>query len=496
MASATSCRTAWRSSRRSPAMTRAHLLRAAGAAVRRGRRAALVAAAFRSGRAHADLRRPRRGSPTPSRTMSTRPAMPPCSTRWCRSWKASVCRPASMTASSRPTVSDEVGTLFEHCARALDASLAVGDHGLPLIGTGDWNDGMNRVGELGQGESVWLGWLLYATLTDFAPLADARGEAVRAWTWRAHAGALQEAARSRGLGRRLVPPRLVRRRHAAGSATNTECRIDSIAQSWAVISGAADPGAGGARHGGGRTRADPAAGATGAAVHAAIRQDARSIPATSRAIRRASARTAANTPMPPCGRSWHSRPSARATRRRRCSPCSIRSTTRAPGPMSTATRWSPMSSPPTSMPSHPHVGRGGWTWYTGSAGWMQRAGVESILGLRVRGDVLELDPCIPKDWPRFEMTLRHRSARYEIVVENPGRGQPWHCVRPGRRDGDRWAAVAPEAAGRRRHPSCPGQARLMSALAGRLPRRPTFAAASTRVVRAASCPTRSGSTPT
>ena len=69
--------------------------------------------------------------------------------------------------------------------------------------------------------------------------------------------------------------------------------------------------------------------------------------------------------------------------------------------------------------AQPHVGRGGWTWYTGSAGWMQRAGVESILGVRVRGDILELDPCIPRAWPRFEMTLRHRSARYEIVVENP-----------------------------------------------------------------------------
>ena len=78
-----------------------------------------------------------------------------------------------------------------------------------------------------------------------------------------------------------------------------------------------------------------------------------------------------------------------------------------------------MSSPPMSMPPPPHVGRGGWTWYTGSAGWMQRAGIESILGLRLQGDVLHLDPCIPKTWPRFEMTLRYRSARYEILVENP-----------------------------------------------------------------------------
>ncbi len=90
-----------------------------------------------------------------------------------------------------------------------------------------------------------------------------------------------------------------------------------------------------------------------------------------------------------------------------------------------------MSSPPTSMPTPPHVGRGGWTWYTGSAGWMQRAGVESILGLRLQGEILHLDPCIPKAWPGFEMTLRHRSARYEIVVENPdgvGRGIAFAAV--------------------------------------------------------------------
>ena len=121
-----------------------------------------------------------------------------------------------MTASFSPTVSDEVGTLFEHCARGLDASLEVGCHGLPLIGTGDWNDGMNRVGELGQGESVWLGWLLHAALSDFAPLAEARGDAARAATWRAHATRAASRAGARGLGRRLVPARLVRRRHAAG----------------------------------------------------------------------------------------------------------------------------------------------------------------------------------------------------------------------------------------------------------------------------------------
>ncbi|WP_439580738.1 GH36-type glycosyl hydrolase domain-containing protein, partial [Elioraea sp.] len=142
----------------------------------------------------------------------------------------------------QPTVSDETGPLFEHCARGLDCSLALGGHGLPLIGTGDWNDGMNRVGELGDGESVWLGWLLHATLTAFAPVAEARGERLRADAWRTHALVLQAA-----LEREAWDGEWYRRGYfddgtPLGSAASEECRIDSIAQSWAVLSGAADPG--------------------------------------------------------------------------------------------------------------------------------------------------------------------------------------------------------------------------------------------------------------
>ncbi len=135
-----------------------------------------------------------------------------------------------------PTVSDTVGTLFEHCARGLDASLEVGDRGLPLMGTGDWNDGMNRVGELGQGESVWLGWLLYAALVEFAPLAEARGVAVRARMWRAHATALQEAAESQAWDGAWYRRAWFDDGTPLGSATDTECQIDSISQSWAAIS--------------------------------------------------------------------------------------------------------------------------------------------------------------------------------------------------------------------------------------------------------------------
>ena len=115
-------------------------------------------------------------------------------------------------------------------------SLEVGAHGLPLIGTGDWNDGMNRVGELGQGESVWLGWLLYAALNDFAPLAEARGDTARAATWRAHAAALQAALEREAWDGDWYRRGCFDDGTPLGSATDDECRIDSISQSWAVIS--------------------------------------------------------------------------------------------------------------------------------------------------------------------------------------------------------------------------------------------------------------------
>src|SRR5207249_10102070 len=139
-----------------------------------------------------------------------------------------------------PRVSGERGTLFEHCARALDRSLSVGSHGLPLMGTGDWNDGMNLVGAEGKGESVWLGWFLQTVLTEWAELADARGAVERAKTWRCHAGALKES-----LEREAWDGEWYRRAYfddgtPLGSAGNDVCRIDSSAQSWGVISGAAE----------------------------------------------------------------------------------------------------------------------------------------------------------------------------------------------------------------------------------------------------------------
>jgi cyclic beta-1,2-glucan synthetase len=319
----------------------------------------------------------------------------------------------------QPTVSDEVATLFDHCARGLDQSLAFGAHGLPLIGTGDWNDGMNRVGERGEGESVWLGWLLHSTLTAFALLADARYEMSRGATWRAQAAALLGSLESEAWDGNWYRRAWYDDGTPLGSAASKVCRIDSTAQTWAVISGAA-----------GSERA------------------ARAMAAVERELIR-----------PQDGLALLFTPPFDQTRLDpgyiKGYPPGIRENG---GQYTHAALWSVMAfarlgqgdkaarlfsllNPinhartragvqrykvepyvvAADVYANPrHVGRGGWTWYTGSAGWMQRAGVESILGLRLQGEVLDLDPCIPKAWPSFEMIVRYRSARYEILVENPG----------------------------------------------------------------------------
>jgi len=318
----------------------------------------------------------------------------------------------------QPTVSDDVGTLFEHCARGLDASLQIGGHGLPLMGTGDWNDGMNRVGELGRGESVWLGWLLYAALSAFAPYADARGETARAATWRNHADALQAALEREAWDGDWYRRAWFDNGTPLGSATDTECRIDSISQSWAAISGAAD-----------------------------LEHAARAMTAVERELIRPLDQLALlftppfdKTPLDP-GYIKGYPPGIREnggqyTHAALWSVMAFAALGEGDKAASLLSLLNPINHARTRSDVHrykvepyvmaadvyatsPHIGRGGWTWYTGSAGWMHRAGVESILGLHLEDDTLYLNPCIPKAWPWFEMTVRFRSARYEIVVENP-----------------------------------------------------------------------------
>src|SRR5262249_23444024 len=150
-------------------------------------------------------------------------------------------KPGELERYFGPRNGAERATLFEHAARALDRSLAVGRHGLPLMGTGDWNDGMNRVGVGGHGESVWLAWFLHTTLWEFAALAEERGETERAARWRAHVEPLRTAVEEAGWDGDWYRRAFFDDGTPLGSSSNDECRIDSVAQSWAVISGAADP---------------------------------------------------------------------------------------------------------------------------------------------------------------------------------------------------------------------------------------------------------------
>ncbi|MEO8259571.1 MAG: glucoamylase family protein [Acidobacteriota bacterium] len=317
-----------------------------------------------------------------------------------------------------PSASREQGTVFEHCARALDTSLPVGSHGLPLMGTGDWNDGMNRVGSGGRGESIWLGWFLHATLMAFAPLADRRGEHARGDAWRQHAAALGQALEKDGWDGGWYRRAFFDDGTVLGGSANAECRIDSVAQSWAVLSEAADRGR--------------AAMAMAAVDQQLIRRDDR----------------LALIFTPP-----FEHPAADPGYIQGY-PAGIRENG---GQYTHAAVWSviafamlgdgdkaaalfdllnPINHGSTradisqyqvepyvacaDVYAEPqHLGRGGWTWYTGAAGWMYRAGLESILGFRLRGTALVIDPCVPRSWTGFELTFQYHSARYEITVENP-----------------------------------------------------------------------------
>ncbi|MGE0277778.1 MAG: glucoamylase family protein [Nitrospiraceae bacterium] len=317
-----------------------------------------------------------------------------------------------------PRVSETCATLFEHCARALDRSLAVGPHGLPLMGAGDWNDGMNRVGHEGRGESVWLGWFLHTVLWEFAKAAARRGEHGRAETWRLHVSALKAALEREGWDGEWYRRAYFDDGTPLGSASNAECRIDSIAQTWGVISGAADPGRG-------------ARAMTAVDQHLVNKKEGLILLLTP---------PFDHMPRDP-GYIKGYVPGIRENggQYTHAAVWTVLAFA-ALGDGDRAGEFFQMLNPVQRVTSRakvhrykvepyvvagdvygepPHVGRGGWTWYSGSAGWLYRAGVEWMLGFRVRGTKLCIDPCIPRHWPGYSIRFRYHSAVYEISVENP-----------------------------------------------------------------------------
>jgi len=324
----------------------------------------------------------------------------------------------SLEAYFEPTVSAQRASLFEHCARALDRSLAVGAHGLPLIGTGDWNDGMNRVGAKGRGESIWLGWFLHTTLAEWAPIAEARGEAERGRVWRQHRHALGRALETSGWDGDWYRRAYFDDGAPLGSAENAECRIDSIAQSWAVLSGAADP--------------HRAARAMNAVEEYLVHREQAIVLLFTPPFVRATRDPGYVKGYPPGIREnggqythaaiWAIMAFAALGDGDRAGELfallnPINHTSTRAGLY--RYRVEPYVVAGDVYAEVPHSGRGGWTWYTGSAGWMYRAGIEWLLGFRIRGASLFLDPCIPRTWTGFSITFRYHASRYEVHVENP-----------------------------------------------------------------------------
>lgn len=315
-----------------------------------------------------------------------------------------------------PGVSEETQTLYAHCLQALGRAFRYGVHGLPLMGTGDWNDGMNRVGEQGAGESVWLGWFLHRTLTDFSALCRARGDTEFERRCVDEQARLLAALERHGWDGAWYRRGYFDDHTPLGSATRSECSIDAIAQSWAVLSGAARP-----------ERAESAM--------AEMEQ---------RLIRPEDGIATLFTPpfdvsepdpgyvraYPPGirenggqythGALWSIFAYAALGREDRAGWlfAMINPVNHARTKEEAQTyRVEPYVVAADVYSVAPHVGRGGWTWYTGSSGWMYRAGLEAILGLHREGPSLRIAPCLPSEWTEAAVDYRFGKTMYRIRYE-------------------------------------------------------------------------------
>ena len=324
-----------------------------------------------------------------------------------------------------PAASAEQAPLYEHAARTLDRSLRVGVHGLPLMGAGDWNDGMNRVGIGGLGESVWLAWFLGPLVAGMVPLARARGETARAEAWATAALGWRAALDGPAWDGDWYARAFFDDGSPLGSHTQAEARIDLIAQAWAVLSGMAPP-----------ARQQQAM----AAVQAQLADNRFGVlrllhPPLQQAVPSAGYIQA----YPPGVREnggqynhaavWGLMAQA-ALQASGLAPASDR-------PYEWFTWVSPAhrSAHPVQGPLYglepyavagdvyaqaPYAGRGGWSWYTGSAAWLHRAAVESIFGLDLQATTLCLRPSLPAHWPRAELTLQRAGRRLQFLLRRPG----------------------------------------------------------------------------
>jgi cellobiose phosphorylase len=330
---------------------------------------------------------------------------------------------------SVPNVSKQAGTIYEHCVRALEHGYRVGNHGLPLMGTGDWNDGMNKVGAEGKGESVWNGWFFVTVLNAFAEIAKGRGDNARAAWCQEKAEALRVALEANAWDGAWYRRAYFDDGAPLGSAQNDECQIDAIPQAWAVISGKADPA---------RARQ-----AMNEVEKRLVRANDKLIQLFDPPFDKGSLHPGYIKGYVPGIRENGGQYTHAATW------VVLATALQGDGDRALAL-WNlinPVYHATTPLEARhykvepyvvcadvygalPHTGRGGWTWYTGSASWLYRVALEAILGFRLQGNTLHIEPCIPRGWARYGMTYPYGTATYRISVDNSaGTGRGVRSVR-------------------------------------------------------------------
>jgi len=315
-----------------------------------------------------------------------------------------------------PTTSSETASLYQHCARALDYSLKTGAHGLPLMGTGDWNDGMNQVGAKGLGESVWLAWFLHENLQNFAPLAETSGEAERGKIWIQHAKKLIKSIEKNAWDGSWYRRAFYDDGTPLGTVASAECQIDSLAQTWAVISGA-----------GQATRAKKA---MRSVYKHLVKEENNMIllftPPFDQTkldpgyIKGYLPGVRENGGQYTHAATWVVIATALLGEGKLAHDLfSFLNPIHHSGNQTQVNRYKiePYVAAADVYSQTPNIGRGGWSWYTGAAGWLYRSGVEYLLGLQVSGNQLTLKPCVPAEWKRFKIQYKHHSSLYIIHIK-------------------------------------------------------------------------------
>jgi len=318
-----------------------------------------------------------------------------------------------------PVRSEQAASLYEHCKRAVVHGLRFGEHGLPLMGTGDWNDGMNLVGFGGKGESVWLAFFLYEVLVQFAGIAMRRGDTLFVERCETAAIALRQNIEQHGWDGLWYRRAYFDDGTPLGSAVNTECRVDSIAQSWSVLSGAG-------------TGERPRLAMEAVDAHL-VRRDAALVllleppfdqsPMNPGYIKGYVPGVRENGGQYTHAAIWATMAFAALGDRQRAwellamiNPVNHAQTAEATAVYKTEPYV--VAADVYALP--PHTGRGGWSWYTGSAGWLYRLILETLLGLTVEKDKLRLAPCVPADWETYALDYRHGNTIYHITVAQLG----------------------------------------------------------------------------